>query len=103
MPREDEDPVGEKASPMVEGGLLVVMRKATFLELLDQKTKVIIREVVGHISEAGEIAEVEELVINVIGVTSGDTDCLSVLRQNKPDRGVRMSHNQKKQRCLPKK
>ena len=61
------------------------------------------QEVVGHISEAREMAEAEELVINDTGVISGDTDHLSVLRQTKLDRGVRMLHNQKKQRHLPKK
>lgn len=40
----------------------------------------IIREVVGHISEAGEMDKVEELIINVAGVISGDTNHLSVLR-----------------------
>jgi len=30
------------------------------------------REVVGHIREAGEMVEAKELVINVIGVISGD-------------------------------
>eukprot|EP00253_Pinus_taeda_P013330 PITA_13330 len=43
MPGEDEEPVGEKASHMAEGGLLVVMRKATTVpELSDQWTEVII-------------------------------------------------------------
>lgn len=36
MPREDEELAEEEASHMAEGRLLVVMRKATVLELLDQ-------------------------------------------------------------------
>lgn len=86
----------EEACHMVEGKLLVVIRKAAVPELLDQQTKVIIREVVGHISEAREMEKVEELIINVAGVISGDTDHLSVLRQTKLDRGVHMLHNQRK-------
>lgn len=46
-----------------------------------------IREVVGHINEAGEMAKVDELVSNVTGVISGDTNHLSVLKQTKLDRG----------------
>ena len=61
------------------------------------------REVVGHINEAREMAKVEELIINTTGVTSGDTDLLSVLRWKNLDRGVCISHRQKKQRHLPKK
>ena len=61
------------------------------------------REVVGHIREAGEMVEAKELVINVIGVISGDANHLSVPRQNKLDRGVCMSHSQKKQMHLPNK
>ena len=80
MPREDEEPAEEEVSPMAEGEMLAVMRKAVVLKLPDQQKKVTIREVVGHISEAGEMAEAEELVTNVTGVTSGDTDHLSVLR-----------------------
>jgi len=96
MPGEDAEPVREKTSPMAEGGLLVVMRKVAIPELSDQWTKVIVREVVGHINEAGEMVEVEELVINVTGVINGDTYHLSVLRQTKLDRGVHMLHNQRK-------
>ena len=103
MPREDEEPAGEEENPMVEGRLLVVTTKVAVPELLDQQTKVIMREVVGDISEVGEMAEVEEMVVNVTGVISGETDHLSVLRQTKLDRGVHMLHNQRKQRHLPKK
>lgn len=80
MPGEDEEVAGEKANHMEEGGLLVVMRKVEVPELPDQWKKVIMREVVGHTSEAREMAEVEELVINVTGVINGDTNHLSVQR-----------------------
>ena len=79
------------------------MRKEIVLNLLDQQKKVTIREVVGHISEAGEMAEAEGLVTNVIGVINGDKYHLNVRKQNKLDSGVHMLHNQKKQRHLPKK
>lgn len=49
------------------------------------------------------MAEAEELVINATSVTSWDMDHLNALRQNKLDREVHMSHNQKKERHLPKK
>lgn len=61
------------------------------------------QKVVGHISEAWEMTEVEELVINVTGVISGNIAHLSVLRQTKLDKGVHMLHNQRKQRHLLKK
>lgn len=77
-PKEDEELAREKASHMAEGGLQVVMRKVAVLELPDQQKKVIMREAVGHTSEAGEMAVVEGLVINVIGVINGDTDHLNV-------------------------
>lgn len=93
MRGEDKEPTGEKASHMVEGRLLVVMRKTTVLEILDPWIKVIMREVVGHTSEAGQMAEVEGLVINVTGVINGDIDHLNVQRQIKVDRGVHMLHN----------
>ena len=54
------------------------------------------QEVVGHTSEAGEMAEVEELATNVTGVINWGTDHLSVLTQTKLDKGVHMLHNQKK-------
>ena len=78
MPRENEEPTEEEASHMVEGGLLVIMRKVAVLKLLDQQIEVIMQEAVGHPSEAGEMAEEEGLVTNVTGVINGDTDHLNV-------------------------
>jgi len=78
---------------MAEGGLLVVMRQAIVLELPDQRTEVIMREAVGYLSEVGEMAEKEGLVINVTGVINGDTDHLNVQRQIKLDRALHMLHN----------
>lgn len=80
MPGEDEELAEEKASHMEEGGLLIVMRKVAVLKLPNQQIKVIMRKVVDHISEAGEMAEAEELGTNVTGVIRGDIDHLSVLR-----------------------
>lgn len=39
------------------------------------------RKAVGHHSEAGEMAKVEELVISVIGVINGGTTRLNVQKQ----------------------
>jgi len=36
MPREDEEPIEGKGSPMAEAKLLLAMRKAVVLKLLDQ-------------------------------------------------------------------
>lgn len=63
----------------------------------------IAREAVGHPSEAGEMAEVEGLVISVIDVINGDTNRLNVQKQIKLDNRVHMWHNQRKQWHLPKK
>eukprot|EP00253_Pinus_taeda_P013655 PITA_13655 len=79
MPREDEELAREKVSHMEEGELLVVMRKATVAQLLDQEKKVIMRGLVGHTSKAGEMVKVEELVTNVTGVINGGIDHLGVL------------------------
>ena len=81
---------------MVEAELLVATRKAVVLKLPDQQTEVIMKEVVGHTSEAGEMAKVEGLVINVTGVINGDIDHLNVQWQIKLDRGVHMLRNQRK-------
>jgi len=76
--REDEEPTEGKTSPVAGAELLIATRKATVLKLLDQQRKVIAQEAVGHPNKAGEMAEVEGLVISVIGVINGDTDRLNV-------------------------
>lgn len=43
--------------------------------------------------EKGEMAEAEEIIICATSAISGGTNILSVLRQNKLDRAVCMSHN----------
>lgn len=103
MPGEDEESAGERASHMVEARLLVAMMKAAIPKPPDQQTEVIAREAVGHPSEAGEMAEVERLVINVTGVINGDTNHLNVQKQIKLDNGVHMWHIQRKHQHLPKK
>eukprot|EP00253_Pinus_taeda_P008937 PITA_08937 len=40
MPGEDEEPAGEKANHMEEGGLQVIMRKVAVPKLLEQQTEV---------------------------------------------------------------
>eukprot|EP00253_Pinus_taeda_P006624 PITA_06624 len=80
MPGEDEELAEEKASHMEEGRLLIVMRKVAVIKLPNQQIKVIMRKVMDHISEAGEMVEEEELGTNVIGVIRGDIDHLSVVR-----------------------
>ena len=95
------EPVGEKTSPMAEGGLLVVLRKAAVPELPDQQIKVIVREVVGHISEAGELVEVEELVINVTGAISGGTDPSNAWRWNRLARGEHLLRSLRKLKHNP--
>jgi len=78
MPEEDMEPAEGNPSPMAEAKLLTTMRKAIVLKLPNQQTEVTAREAVGHPSEAGEMAEVEGLVISVIGVINGDIDRLNV-------------------------
>lgn len=48
---------------------------------------------VGHPSKAGEMAELEGLVISVIDVINGDADHLNVQNQIKLDSRVHMWHN----------
>ena len=90
---EDEEPTEEEDSLMAEGKLLAVMKKVAIPKLPKQQKKVTAWEAAGHTSEAGEMAEAEDLVINVTGATSGGIDLLSVLKRNKLDREAHMMHN----------
>lgn len=100
---EDGEPAEEENSLMVEGELRAIVKKAVVPKLLGQQKKVTTLEVASHISEEEEMAEAEELTISATGATSGGTDLLSVLRRNKLDKEVPMSHSQRKQRHLPRK
>ena len=100
---EDGEPTEEEDSLMAEGELPAIVKKEKIPKLLGQQKKVTTLEVAVHISEEEEVAEVVELTISATGATSGGTDLLSVLKRNKLDREVCMSHSQRKQRHLPKK
>lgn len=52
----------------------------------------------GHISEEGGMAEAEELTISATGATSGGTNILNVLNQNKLVKEECLLHNHRKER-----
>ena len=96
MPGEDKELAGEKGNPMAEDELPTIVKKATVPKLLGQQKNGIALDVAGHISEEEGMAEVEELTISATGATSGGTDLLNVLKQNKLIKEERLLHNQRK-------
>ena len=93
---EDGELVEDEDSPITEDELPVIVKREAAPRLQEQQKKETALEVAGHIKKEEGMAEIEELTISATGATSGGTNLLSVSRQKKLDREVRMSQNQRK-------
>lgn len=102
MPGEDEELTEGKDNPLAEEELPTIEKRVAVQRPQGQQKKKVALEEEGHIREEGEMAEAKELPTNPTSATSGVTDPLSVLKENRLAKEERMLHSQRKQRHHPK-
>lgn len=96
MLEEDVEPVEEEDNPMAEDELPIIVKRVVVPKLQGQQKRETTPEEEGHISEEGEMAGIEELLISATGATSGGTGLLSVLKWKKLGIEEHMLQSQRK-------
>lgn len=88
-------------SPMAEGELPVIAKKAAAPKLHEQQRREIAREEIGDISREEEMAEEREQTSSATGAISGGTNPSNAWKQSKLARGEHLLHILRKLRHYP--